>query len=511
MQRSSYVRVGFFKSPVRVVAGILLRSRDTQAKRAAQKSDQIRELKRLAQQQQRDLKTSQEEWDRLRFQFAQLNVENQRLRRQPPVLPQDPPLPGHEYGPKMMELCLNLARRTGLRASVDCLRIVMDWLEVEDARLPVWTTVRTWMMRVGVAAIKEPVEEADDWVWMADHSNQIGREKALVILGIRASKMPAPGQAISHEDVRVLAVEPGERWNREDMAQAYEKLAEKAGLPMAVLVDGAVELREGAETLQKQRPEMLILRDFKHFAANVLKKIVGGDERFAEFTSQVGQTRSAIQQTELAHFNPPTVGRKARFMNLTSTMRWAMMVLWQLCHPDSEGRQDITEERMSAKLGWLSGFAEDMARWNACQSVLNVSLTFINTQGLFRGAALELAKQLLRLRTCSAAAEVADRLVEFVLQSELRLPPGQRLPLSTEILESSFGLFKQLEGQHSRGGFTSLLAGFGAILQPATAESVRESLSRVSTKQMQAWVSENLKTTVASKRRAACREFQNAA
>ena len=34
------------------------------------------------------------------------------------------------------------------------------------------------------------------------------------------------------------------------------------------------------------------------------------------------------------------------------------------------------------------------------------------------------------------------------------------MPLSTEILESSFGLYKQLERQHSKGGFTTLLAAF---------------------------------------------------
>lgn len=511
MQQSSFVRVGLYKSPVRVVAGILLRSRDTQAKKAAQRSDQIRELKRVVRQRQQDIERLAEERDRMKLRIAHLQADNLTLRKQPPILPHDPSLPDHEFGPNMMALCINLARRTGLRASVDCLQMVLDWLEVDDVRLPAWTTVRTWLMRVGVAAIEAPVLEADDWIWMADHSNQIGREKALVILGLRASKMPPPGKAISHEDVRVLAVEPGESWKRADVAAAYEKLAKKAGLPMAVLSDGAVELREGAEVLQKQRADTLVLRDFKHVAANVLKKIVGGDERFGEFTSQVGQTRSSIQQTELAHFNPPTVRPKARFMNLTSTLKWAAMVLWHLSHPHSQGCKHTTEERMNEKLRWLTAFVDDIGRWNACQSVVNASLTFINTQGLFRGAARELAKQLLRLRTCSAAAEVADRLVEFVLESELQLSPDQRLPLSTEILESSFGLFKQLERQHSRGGFTSLLAGFGALLRPATAESVRESFARVSTKQMRAWVSENLKTTVASKRRAACREFQNAA
>jgi hypothetical protein len=64
-------------------------------------------------------------------------------------------------------------------------------------------------------------------------------------------------------------------------------------------------------------------------------------------------------------------------------------------------------------------------------------------------------------------------------------------------------LYKQLEGQHSKGGFTSLLAAFGALLKPATAESIRRDLSRVSVQAMQTWVKTNLKTTVASKRNAA--------
>ena len=86
MQQSSYIRAGFYKSPWRVVAGMLLRSRDTQAKRAAQKSDQIRELKRAAQRQQRDVQTLQEERDHLKFQSAQLKVENQRLHQQPGLM-----------------------------------------------------------------------------------------------------------------------------------------------------------------------------------------------------------------------------------------------------------------------------------------------------------------------------------------------------------------------------------------------------------------------------------------
>ena len=43
----------------------------------------------------------------------------------------------------------------------------------------------------------------------------------------------------------------------------------------------------------------------------------------------------------------------------------------------------------------------------------------------------------------------------FVHDAEQQLRDGERLPMSTEILESTFGLYKQLERQHSKSGFTS--------------------------------------------------------
>ena len=293
-----------FKSSLSVVAGFLLRSRETQAERAKSRTREIQQLKKDLEQQQRTIHEQREQLAEKRSQIARMQIENQRLHKQPPTLPDDPPLPHHEFGPKMISLCVNLARRIGLRSTPDVLKTIFEWWGV-DANLPDWTTVRTWMLRVGVAAITQPIEQADDWIWMADHSNQIGPEKALAIIGLRASKMPPPGQTLTHGDVRVLELNPGTSWKREDMAAAYEQLAQRCGAPLLLLVDGAVELLEGAETLKKSRKNMIILGDFKHYAANVLKKIVGKDERFCQFSTQLGRTRSAIQQTELAHLTPP--------------------------------------------------------------------------------------------------------------------------------------------------------------------------------------------------------------
>ena len=382
-----------FKSPLSVVAGFLLRSRETQANRAKEKTQQIQQLKKSCEQQQKSLEELRQQLADKEAEVAQLKAENERLRKQPLALPEDAPLPQHEFGPKMISLCVNLARRIGLRAAADVLKMFVDWLGV-SVKLPTWTAIRTWLLRTGVAALRRPIDPADDWIWMADHSNQIGQEKALSIIGLRASQMPPPGEPLKHKHVRVLELTPGTNWKREDVAEVYDQLAKHCGAPLAVLVDGAVELREGAEVLQKHGKNTLVLGDFKHHAANVLKKTLESDERFSDFSSRLGQTRSAIQQTELAHFTPPSPRPKARFMNLSPTLRWAEMVSWQLSHPHSEARREITSERMNEKLGWLREFRDDITRWNACQAVMSASLTFINEQGLFRGAARQLRDHL---------------------------------------------------------------------------------------------------------------------
>ena len=509
MSLSYFMQVCSFKSSLRTIAAFLLRSRATQKRRADDKAEEISRLRETIEQHERTIAKAKQERGETNLLVTQLKLEIERLRQQPLVLPPDPSLPDHRYGARMISLCINLARAIGLRPTIACLEIIFLWLGL-DVQLPDWTNVRLWLMRAGVAALEEPVEPADDWIWMADHSNQIGPEKALVIVGLRAANMPPPGEALRHQDLRVLHVQPGVNWKREDMATVYQTLAAKIGNPLAVVVDGAVELREGAEVLQKEGKGTIVLGDFKHFAATVLKKVVGGSPTYAAFTAEVGKTRAAIQQTELGHLTPPTLRPKARFMNLASTLKWGAMVLWQLAQPHSKARSEITAERLNVKLGWLREYHAELTQWNACQDVVSASLTFINEQGLSRDTADRLAAELKLLATCDASGLVRDRLVDFVRQSEAKLTAGQRLPLSTEILESTFGLYKQLERQHSKGGFTSLLAAFGALLKPATPESIRRDFARVSVKQLRAWVASNLKTTLASKRKAAYAEFTKA-
>jgi hypothetical protein len=358
--------------------------------------------------------------------------------------------------------------------------------------------------------MQQPLMPDEDLVIMVDHSNQIGTEKVLVALGVNAGELPESGETLKHENVRVLEVKPGSEWKTVNMEQQYQELADRYGTPRAVLVDGAAELRDGAKCLENRRNDTIVLRDFKHFAANVMKSLLGNDQRFQEVGGKIGKTRSVIQQTELAHLTPPSPKQKARFMNLASTIGWMTLIVWLLENPDAKAREGISGQRMQDKLGWVKEYANDIEVWQECQDVVSASITFINEQYLFKGAANALRNVIGDSLKHEKSKELAKRLTDFIHDAEQKLRDGERLPMSTEILESAFGLYKQLEGHHSKSGFTSLLACFPALLKPTTPTVVREAFQRVSAKDVTAWVKQYFGSTVTSRRQAAYAEHKRA-
>ena len=229
-----------FKSSFRAMVHSLWKSRRKWAAKYRALKQELGEATQVIQRQAVQIQVQADELRQCQqqLQAAKLN-QAQVISR----LPVDLPIGNHGYGAKLIALSVNLARAAGLRASEQCLKLCFEYLGV-DENIPDWTTTRSWLQRLGVAAMTETLDNADDWIWMADHSNQIGQEKVLAVLAIRASEMPPPGTAITPEQVHVLTVQPGRDWKREDVAQVYQQLADRYGSPRAVLSDGAVELQD---------------------------------------------------------------------------------------------------------------------------------------------------------------------------------------------------------------------------------------------------------------------------
>lgn len=359
------------------------------------------------------------------------------------------------------------------------------------------------MQRVGLGRVRL-TQKADGGTWLVDHTNQIGQEKVLTVLRVRSA--PSDGEALRHQDVEVLATIPSTQTKREDVAREYEQLAARFGRPDNVVTDGAVELRESALVLEHEGKQPRIFRDPKHVLANKLEALLKQDADYEAFSRRLGSARSALQQTELAHFTPPSFKTKARFMNLQPTVAWAAAVLWHLDHPDSASCREVSRERLEEKLGWLRGFADGIARWEACQAVISATLAFLNQRGLFEGVVTAYEQVVAGMDTCSASQQLVAHMTTLLRDYERQLQPGERLPLSTEILESSFALYKQLEQQHSKSGFTNLLLAFPTLLRETTATEVAACFAAAKVADVKAWTQQHFPQTLTSQRQRLYRE-----
>jgi len=343
---------------------------------------------------------------------------------------------------------------------------------------------------------------------MVDHSCQIGDEKLMVVLGLDADNLPEPGQALRREDMEVLEVKAASQWKTDDMLREYQSLDERLGPIRQILIDGASELQNGAKSYAESvNHDVAMQRDATHYAATQVKSILGKDEKFQQVISQMGTSRSQVQQTELAFLSPPTPKNKARFMNLSSVIQWMTMMLWLLRNPAAECLAGVAPARQRAKFGWIEGYADQIPMWRSCQYVISTFVTFSNEQDLHHGASVKLAGKTGELKH-PEVCELRDRLVKFVLESESSLQPGERLPMSTQLLESLFGQYKQLEGQQSKRGFTGLVSRIPLLHRIPTPVTVRASSAEVTKKQVADWATTHVGRTLTSQRRAAYAEHR---
>jgi hypothetical protein len=227
------------------------------------------------------------------------------------------------------------------------------------------------------------------------------------------------------------------------------------------------------------------------------------DEQWKAFAAKAGQTKCSIQQTEWAFLIPPSQRLKARYMNLGPLIAWGVNTLAILENPGPEVLTYGTRERLEEKLGWLRQFREPLKSWSVMKQTIDVVLDFARTEGLYRGAAKDLRKRLRKLPLGGTAAPLRDDFTKFVAGEARRLKPGERIPCTSEVIESGFGKYKLMEREQSKGGFTGLLLALAACVAERTQEVVHEALQKTRTTDVIAWIKIKLGETVGSKRRIA--------
>jgi len=411
----------------------------------------------------------------------------------------------HHYGAGTIRWYLQfvLEAATSLRAAGRVLEVLQGYLP-GVAAAPAANTGQAWLLRLGLHELQRPKEQAADWIWLMDHTVQIGQVKCLLIVALRLSAWEANGRGpLEHRDLAVLALEPMRQSTGSLVQVELERAVAQTGVPRAILTDGGKDVKKAVFGFRAAHPAVAALSDIKHKTAVLVKAELKADDRWQKFLLAVGRTKSQMQQTELACLVPPSLKDKARYMNLAEMVNWGRRALRYLdASPDA--REPVAKaERLEKKLGWLRQYREALDQWGGMMAVVNTTLEVIRRDGYHGKAAEVLGERLASLAHDELSRRVAERAVTFVSEQSQSVGAAEHLPSSTECLESLIGKGKRLEGQQSRSGFTKMVLGMAASVVEPTAEHVRKALETVKTKDVIVWCKEKLGLSVQAQRQRA--------
>jgi hypothetical protein len=404
-------------------------------------------------------------------------------------------------------IALVVSAAVSLRGASRVLELWGTVCELPEA-VPAWYTGRLWLLRVGYYKLTRPKEHAADWVWIIDHTIQLGVQKCLVILGVRLSALPLSGTCLRHEQVEPIALYPVQTSNGEVVYQQLTAAVAHTGVPREILSDGGSDLQAGIAQFQQAHPETQAIYDVKHKTALVLKHELAEDALWKAFTQYATQTKQRVQQTPLAFLAPPTQRPKARYMNVDILIRWGTAVLAYLAQPCQPGMGQVSAAQLAAAYGWLQDFRDPLRDWDELRQIVETTEQWVRSQGLSHGCSQALAPQVTALIHTARGQRVAQHLLAFVETESAKAALHERFLGSSEVIESVFGKLKRLEQYQAHSGFTGLVLAVGALVSTTTQEVIQKALETVPTREVRQWCQQHLGSSVQAQRQQAFRRLK---
>jgi len=390
----------------------------------------------------------------------------------------------------IISLALDLVLDAGcsLRGAAAAMATFFDRF-FDSIATPCFSTIRAWLLRVGLFALTKPLDRTKSWLWLIDHTIQIGSQKILVILGCPMDQVPFGQRALQLSDLQLIALVPMDHSNGDAVERELEQAAlRRTGVPRLIVSDQGPDLLKGIGDYQDIRPKSCHVPDAAHYGANLLKHAWSDQPRWQSFNQQLQDTSAKLRQTKAAYLLAPRMRPKARFMNVTAPLRFAARLLK---HLDREAPQAKAVEYY----GWLREYRDDLALWQREHGLVQTAIELLRVDGLHTETGPLLEKAWGEIGPSAGEAHIAAKLREYVATYQ-PTTVGERFVASTESLESSFGKLKRLEGQQSQDGVTGLVLAMGVMVGKPTEADLQEALEATPQKKVDGWLERTLGKTM---------------
>lgn len=190
-------------------------------------------------------------------------------------------------------------------------------------------------------------------------------------------------------------------------------------------------------------------------------------------------------------------------MNVDTLVAWGRKALAFPDDPQRANPHGVALEGLEEKLGWLRDYRAALQSWDEALQVIEATEHYVRTEGIHPQLISELRPQLKALGGGPLSRRFRGELLASLRRQARSCHPGERLPGSSEIIESIIGQYKHRQGERSPHGLTAMILSIAANAGEQTTNLRKTALEQVHNTDLLKWCRAHLGITVQSHRKAA--------
>lgn len=362
------------------------------------------------------------------------------------------------------------------------------YLDIERST-PSFSTAMLWIKKIGYNQLQFPKEKAKDWIIIVDESIGIGQEKVLVVLGIRRSNIDFT-RPLKLQDMKPIVVKSKENWTGQDIAVELKIVKGQLGTIIYAVTDACSSLKKGLRDAGINH-----VYDITHAIAIALERLYKNDNNFKSYAYLVGQMRFKLCCSKHAHLIPPNQRSKSRFLNLDIISKWGMKALLAL------ESNDISQEERE-QLQWVKESETFIIEMNRLMLIIEDISVLLKNEGLSKQTKL---KCISILKNCKDGKlkQFKEYILNYLKENMKQISKRkEKLLCCSDIIESTFGRYKNELSKNPMSGITDLVLIIPALTSNLTASAVNAAIDNCSVKDIEEWKRNNLCNSLLAKRRA---------
>lgn len=396
---------------------------------------------------------------------------------------------------KYSKLTANMA--TKIRCSTSCsardVKTILDILNEETGGLfgddvPCANTIDNWATKCGLYEYDNAADRlaGKPYAIIIDDSMIMGGQRLLLVLLVPAEHT---GDPLTHGDVTLGGIYVEKSFDSEYIKKALTETAAKVGYePEYVISDNAPIMRKGTHLAGMRHHS-----DITHTLGMFLERAYKKEKDFCAFNKQVSEVFFKCNMLPVAYLLPPKQRSIARFINMDRWVQWGHLMLERINLIPQKDRDTFSFIPQNASL------VEELSEVISC-------VRYIETACKHEGLSKETG------RKCMAHVDTTlmlgnDRMrdlglaIKHFLKQETEWVGKASHNNSSDIIESTYGIYKDRKSPNKMYGVTSLVLRLPLCGKTESEDfDVKQGLVSTKIRDIQEWKKKNLLPNLVAKR-----------